>query len=123
MVVALGVASLIWGISGFGAVFGPTDPVSDLESGGEFSNEANDSAVTENSTFDASAQGSDSDNIVGIIVSGGSRIAEFAGMVALLPWELQRLGVPYYAAYPFGLMVQAIVGIGVVQFAANRVFR
>jgi hypothetical protein len=123
IVVALGVATLMWGLSGFGAIYGATDPVSDLESGNELEAQANNSAVSGDGSFNGSAQGADSDNIVGLIVSGTQAITGFAGAVALLPWEIQRLGFPYWFAFPMGLSAQAIVGIGVVQFAANRVYR
>jgi hypothetical protein len=123
-VAALGTAALIWGLSGFGAVYGVNDPVSGLESGDALEDQANDSAVSNQGQFNGSADNTDgSDNIVGIVISGISAVVQFATLVAFLPFELQRLGFPFYFAFPLGVLTQAIVGVGVVQFASNRVFR
>jgi hypothetical protein len=123
VVAALGTATLMWGISGFGSLYGTDNPVDGLQSGERLEKQANQSAVSENGSFDSSAEGADEGDIVGIIISGTSALVSFASMAALLPFELQQLGFPRYFAYPIGLLAQAIVGIGVVQFAANRVFR
>jgi hypothetical protein len=122
VVAALGTASLMWGLGGLGDLYGETNPVGDLQSGDEVERQADESAVVDNGSFSGSASRSD-DSIVGLIVSGASAITDFAAMVALLPLELQRLGLPRYAAYPLGLIAQAVVGIGVVQFATGREWR
>lgn len=123
-VAALGTAALIWGLSGAGAIYGVDDPVSGLESGDALEERSNDSAVSNDGTFNGSAENTDgSDNIVGIVISGIGAIVQFATLVALLPFELQRLGFPFWFAFPLGALTQAIVGVGVVQFASNRVFR
>lgn len=123
VVAALGAAALMWGLSGFGALYGAADPVGDLQSGDEIETQGNQSAVVEGGSYDASAEGASDDSIVGLIVSGTGAVTDFAGMVALLPFELQRLGFPYWFAWPLGVLAQAIVGIGIVQFASGRVFR
>lgn len=123
IVVALGVATMMWGVSGFGSLYGQTDPVSGLESGENLRAISDESAVSENGSFNASAKGADeSDNIVGMIISGTQAVISFAGSVALLPWELMRIGFPRWFAFPLGLSAQAVVGIGIIQFATNRVY-
>jgi len=122
IVAALGTASLMWGLSGMGAVYGQSDPVSGLESGDDIKQQGNQSVVS-NGSYDASATGASQDSVVGLIIAGTSRITDFAAMAALLPIELNRLGLPYWLAYPVGLIGQAIVGIGIVQFATNRVWK
>jgi hypothetical protein len=119
VVAAIGTASLMWGLSGFGALYGQSDPVGGLSSGDAVSAQANASAVSENGSFSGAASASD-DSIVGLIISGTSTLVAFAGMVALLPVELSALGLPFWFAYPIGLIAQALVGLGIVQFAAGR---
>lgn len=119
-VLALGVAALIWGMSGMGSIYGTQDPVSGSQAGGELEDASNDSAVGGGS-FNGSASGETSDGgIVGIIISGISFIVSFASMVGLLPFELMNLGFPNYFAIPIGLLSQALIGLGIVQFATNR---
>jgi len=124
VVAAMGTAALMWGMSGVGAIYGADDPVDGLSSGESVQEQANGSAASEDGNFSASADNSGgADNIVGVVLSGASAITDFAGMVALLPWELQSLGFPAFFAFPIGFLAQAIAGIGVVQFAAGRVYR
>lgn len=124
IVAAMGTAALMWSMSGVGAIYGTDDPVDGFEAGEKIQEEGNASAVSEDGNFSASADNSGgADNIVGVVLSGATAITDFAGMVALLPWELQRLGFPPFFAFPVGFLAQAIAGIGVVQFAAGRVYR
>jgi hypothetical protein len=120
----MGTAALIWGLSGAGALYDGGDPVTGLESGDAVRQQGEGSVVAENGTFNTSAQNSGgSDNIVGVVLSGVSYLTEFAALVALLPLELQALGFPVWFAAPIGLLVQALAGIGIVQFAAGRIYR
>jgi hypothetical protein len=124
VVAAMGTAALMWSMSGVGGIYGTDDPVDGFEAGEKIEKEGNTSAVSEEGNFSASADNSGgADNIVGVVLSGATAITDFAGMVALLPWELQRLGFPAFFAFPVGFLAQAIAGIGVVQFAAGRVYR
>lgn len=122
VVVALGVATMMWGMSGIGTEYGATDPITGLESGEKLEQAAEDSPVHENGSFNGSAKGGSEDNIVGLIISGTQALVSFTVMVGLLPAELMNLGFPKWFAMPVGLATQAIVGIGIVQFATNRVF-
>lgn len=125
VVMALATASLIWGMSGFGDVYGVNDPVGDdSQAADALQEESNESSASSGGTFEGSANtGTDSNNIVGLIISGISSIVSFGTMVALLPLELERLGFPRYFAYPIGVLAQTLVGIGIVQFATNRDFK
>jgi len=44
-------------------------------------------------------------------------------LVTLLPFKLQQMGFPYWAAYPVGLSVQLLGSISVVQVVTGRVVR
>lgn len=124
VVAALGTASLIWGLSGFGAVFMDDDPVNAGENAAsDLEGEADDSVASDEGDFNASARSGTEDNIVGVILSGIQGIVGFVTMAALLPVELRRIGFPYYFAYPVGILIQAIVGIGFIQFATGRNYR
>lgn len=123
LVLALGTASLIWGLSGIAAVYTENDPIEGSEAGDAVEGQAGQSAAGEEGDFEASARGDDSDNLVGVVFSGIDAIVSFASMVALLPFELQNLGFPRYFAYPIGVLAQGLVGIGIVQFASGRVYR
>lgn len=123
LVLAIGTASLIWGFSGVGQIFGNSDPVSGIDAGDSIVDAKNDSAVGGGS-FNGSAEGETSGGgIVGIIVSGIGFIVGFVAMVGNLPASLMQLGFPEYFAKPIGYLVVALVGLGVVQFATNRVYQ
>jgi len=116
VVLALGVTSMMWGMSGIGDVY-DQDVNSGLESDDELQEVANDSAA-KGSTADAGPnQGG---NIVGLIFSGLQRFTSIAGLVVLLPYELHNLGFPWWFALPIGLIAQTIVGIGLIEFSTNR---
>lgn len=124
VVAALGTASLIWGLSGFGAVFVDDNSVDAGQSAADqLEGEANSSVASDEGEFEASARSGNEDNIVGVILSGIQGILGFVTMAALLPVELRRIGFPYYFAYPVGILVQTIVGVGFLQFATGRVYR
>lgn len=121
-VIALGVAALIWGMAGAGTIYGTNDPVSGSQAGDAIHDASNDSAVGGgNFSGEASASEGEGD-IVGVIISGIGFIVSFASMVGLLPLEIMNLGFPPYFAIPIGLLAQALVGVGIVEFATNREF-
>jgi len=115
----LGAAAMAWQMSGIGAIAGPS-PNDDLQSGGELEQQANESVAEEG--FDSEASTSDGD-LVGVILSGVDFFAGAVGFVTLLPFELNDLGLPWYGAYPIGLVTQVIIGFAFVQAASGRVFR
>jgi hypothetical protein len=96
-------------------------PASGLDSPEELRNQSDQSGVKEGVEGDASNAG-DGD-IIGLIIDSGQAVARIAGMVVLLPLELQDLGFPSWFAVPLGLSVQTIVGVGVFQFISGRQWR
>lgn len=119
LVIALGVSSLMWGLSGVDSALTGPSATDDLKSGDELERQAPGEAEINGS---ANSNDGESD-IVGLILAGGAGIGNFINMVLLLPLELQRLGFPNWFAYPIGLTVQVIASIGLIQFVTNRVVR
>jgi hypothetical protein len=60
-------------------------------------------------------------SIVGLIVGGSQLIFSFIGSVVLLPFDLHRLGLWWWAAYPIGLLLQIHGSIAGIQFVTQRV--
>ena len=117
LVLAIGTAGMMLGMSGFTAAWGApapqTDAAADAVNGSAGSVGPNEGPVSGPvSTGDSS--------IVGLIVSGLSSLVDIAGAVVLLPLTLMNLGFPAWFSVPLGLLAQAIVGIGLVEFATNR---
>lgn len=123
VVFALGTAGMIWSLSGIGGVYGPTDPIGDTESADALEAQAANSSANNSGSLNGSARAGDDANLIGVIITGISTIVNFGGTVVLLPFELQNLGFPRYFAYPVGLLAQAFVGIGIVQWATNRFYQ
>lgn len=118
LVIALGAAAMMWGMAGVQDAY-RSENIDDLDSDSELEQEANDSAAGDGS-FNGSAGQTDDGDIVGLIVSGAGSIASFAGMIALLPVELNNMGAPWWFALPVGVTAQAIVGVGIIEFATGR---
>jgi len=119
---ALAAAVLMFQMSGIGpALTNGTGPADDLESGDKFEKE-----VAENSSSSAGFSGDvnqNSDSLVGLALGGIDAIFGWVSVLVLLPLELNRLGFPYWAAYPLGILSQAVISIGLVQFASGRNLR
>lgn len=122
LVLSLAVAAAMWGGSGIAADL-TTNPAGDLQSDGNFEEEANDSSISDDGEFEGPVASNEEGNIVGLIISGGRSIAGVFALAVLLPGELIALGIPAWAALPLGLLAQMIVGIGIIQFVTGRVFR
>lgn len=123
MVFAFATGALIFQIAGIGGMFGAADPSSDLQTPGEFEEEASDNPLNEEEDgerFDPDTRGED--NVVGFIISGFSLVFSYARLVVLFPIELQNIGVPRFAAYPVGLLMQAVLVFGIAQFASGRIW-
>ena len=121
-VAAVLVAGMAWQLAGMSAALGlgqsgPTAgvPVSQL----------NESADKYNPEVGVAGQapGSDAGGLIGIAISGGQGLANLIALAVLLPVILDNMGVPYYWAYPLGLLAQIISFIGIVQFVTNRDLR
>ena len=118
--VCLGVGVMAWNLAGMSAVVGPS-ATDDLQTGGELERQANDSAA--NQGFNSSTGDTGDGDLVGVILTGIGSLASVLRFAVLLPWELERLGLPWFGAYPIGLAAQLILSIAFVQAASNRVFR
>jgi len=115
IVLALGVAGTMWGMSGIAAIYdGPQD---DLNSREELNESAEGSSVN---GYEADAGPNQGGNIVGLIFSGISRLVALAGLVLILPAEMHNIGFPWWFSLPIGLLAQTLVGIGIVEFATQR---
>jgi len=120
LVVSLGAAITMYQMAGLPALLG-LGTTSDLES---------DEALENGSgTLDPNGQGLEGaaneqeGSIVGLIIGGGQAIFTFLGAVALLPFEMNKLGFPWWFALPIGLVLQIHAGITGIQFGVNRVVR
>lgn len=117
LVICLGIAVTMFSLSGF-ANLHETNPADDLESGDEVEKVANNSSAAEDGEF--SGSGSNQDNIIGFIISAGSRFTQIVSLIVLLPWELANLGFPSWFAFPIGGLFQLIAGIGIIEFFSGR---
>jgi hypothetical protein len=119
-VLALGVSFSIVSATGLAGVLG-ADRAPD---GSEVEQNLNESAGQSPAGDDDSLAGGVSQtgdaNLIGVIITAGGLISDFAVGVLLLPVTLNRLGLPWYAAAPLGLLAQTITGIGVIEFFTNR---
>lgn len=118
IVIAIGMASIMWSMSGFGLLFGGDDPVDGLESGQQVNESAE--KLSDDESLEVSDQGRDS--FVGSVISGGEQVIGFVKSAVLLPAELQRIGLPPWMAIPLGLGAQSIAFIGFLQFLTGRVY-
>jgi hypothetical protein len=116
VVMALAVASLMWGMSGIGSLY-TDDRMSEIQSGEDLEKTSENSSVH---GYNASAGPNEGGNIFGLIISGAVRVSRIAGMVVLLPLELYTLGFPWWFAAPVGTLIELIVGIGILEFVTNR---
>ena len=117
VVLAIGVAGLMIGGSGFTDVWGAKPPQVDSASSQVNASSAN---VSPNSGPVSGPVSTGDSSIVGLIVNGLGSLVDIAGAVAVLPLTLMNLGFPAWFAVPIGIIGELIVGIGLVEFATNR---
>jgi hypothetical protein len=119
-VLALGVSFSIVSATGLAGVLG-ADRAPDGSQVESQLEESNSSVPIDNSDEFAGGVSQTGDaNLIGLIITGFDLLGNVAVGVALLPLTLARLGLPIYAAAPLGLFIQAITGIGLIEFASNR---
>lgn len=118
--VAIAVGALMWQLGGFAAAFDNVGPGEELESGDEFEEDANSSAVRNETGGDVNKE---SDNLVGLALSGIGAFFGLLELVVFLPFELSRLGLPWFAAWPLGLFGWTVTSIGLLQIASGKVFQ
>jgi len=128
LVLAIVVASLMWGGSGYGAGVAndPTAGLGPMEQ--DLEDRANGSNVNrdvegEGSGFEGSAGGGDESNLVSFIINGGQAVMSVATFVLFLPVGLESLGAPYWFAWPMGLVTQLVASIGIIQFVTGRIYQ
>jgi hypothetical protein len=122
-VLAVLVVGMAWQLAGVNAALGVSQ--SQSPSSGIDTGQLNDTAGN-NSVEDGvsgQAPGSDAGGLIGIAISSGQALANIMGLVVMLPLVLDNGGVPYYWAYPLGLLAQLVAFIGLAQFVSNRNLR
>lgn len=126
IVFSFAAGTLMFQLAGVGALFGGPDPSSDLQSGEEFAEENDDTILSDsgeedNEEFQPDTRGGD--NLVGFIISAFGIVFSYVQLVVLFPVELQNIGMPRWAAYPIGLLIQTIGVFGVASYASGRSWR
>jgi len=122
VVMSLGLAGMMLGASGFEAAWGAPAPKTDAAQ--EEIEKANESAGVKGTEGPVSGPVSSSDSsIVGLITDGLRGLVNIAGAVIVLPRTLVNLGFPGWFAWPIGTFASALAGIGIIQFATNRVWK
>lgn len=116
IVIAIGVAGMMLGMSGFSAAWGADPPKTEAAQ-----EEVNESADLGPTSKPISGPVSSSDSsTVGLIASGLGSLTDFAGSVAHLPQTLIALNFPMWFSVPLGSVAAGLVGIGIIEFAINR---
>jgi len=122
-VAAVLVVGMAWQLAGLSAAFGVTEsagPASGIDT-----DKLNDTAGEHNVSegIGGQAPGSDAGGLIGIAISSGQALANILSMVVMLPIVLENSFVPWYWAYPIGLLTQIITFMGLAQFVSNRDLR
>lgn len=120
LVVALGASITMYQMAGVGAILG-LGTTGDLQSDDALANSSDN--LNPNDQGLSGAADEQEGSIVGLIIGGGQAIFTFVGAVVLLPFEMNKLGFPWWFALPVGLVLQVMAGITGIQFAVNRVVR
>lgn len=121
-VLSIAIGGLMWQLGGFGGLFTAEDPGEGLGTTGNVTEQANDSAIKDDFSGEASSS-SDDGGLVGLIVSGGQNIMGMLTIVVYLPYDLISLGLPPYAAEPIGNLAAILVSIGGIQLIIGRYLR
>jgi hypothetical protein len=120
VVLCIGVSGFMLHASGFTNAWGAPAPSTDAAQG-EVEN-ANQSSGPEGGPVSGPVNSGDS-SIIGLIADSLSTLTTMAGAAIQLPKTLINLGFPAWLANPIGRLAQAISGIGIIQFATNRVWK
>ncbi len=119
VVLAIGVAGAMLGMSGFESAWGAEPP--SVEPASSQVNESAGSVGVEEGPVEGPVNSGES-SIVGIVVDGLQSLTDIAGAVLVLPVTLMNLGFPAWFSIPVGAVAEALVGIGIIEFATNRVW-
>jgi hypothetical protein len=120
LALALGIASIMFGLSGVSAVFDDTDqrPTGIAD---EVEGQADNSSVDDDGGFDADSRSEG--GLIGFVIASAGTILSTAKLALTLPIALQQMGFPQWFAYPLGLATQIIAGIGFLQFVTGRIYQ
>lgn len=128
-VLAVLVVGMAWQLAGMSAALGvgqSQSPSSGIDTS-QLNDTAGDNKVSsgedEDGGISGQAPGSDAGGLIGIAISSGQALANIMALVVMFPLILDNLGVPYYWAYPLGLLAQLVAFIGLAQFVSNRDLR
>lgn len=114
---SMALAGLFMAGSGFNDAMGVDDR------GTTISDQLEDRADTNDTSFTSSARTEEEGSIPGFIISATETVVGVVWIVLAMPATLRELGFPRWFAYPLGLGFYVIMTIGVAQFASGRVFR
>lgn len=120
LVISLGASITMFQMAGLPAILG-LGTTSDLNSDKALQNSSQNLDPNDQGLEGAASQQEGS--IVGLIIGGGQALFTFLGAVVLLPFEMNKLGFPWWFAFPTGLVLQIHAGISGIQFAVNRVLQ
>lgn len=121
IVLSLALGMMVVNMSGYAAIVGSGDQKPDLASPDAVEEVGNNSSVQEG--VEGSADNADDGDIVGLILGGSNQLGDILGLVTMLPTELVALGMPWYMAYPIGLLAQIVIFIGLLQAVLGRILR
>lgn len=117
-VMAVLVVGMAWQMAGVASMLAGSGPGSGIPA-----SQLNDTAGEYNVNdggLDGSASGGSGSDIIGLVIGGVQDLADIIGLAVMLPFILVELGIPYYWAYPLGLIGQLIAFIGLAELATNR---
>jgi len=124
IVICFAAGTLIFQMSGLAAVYQSGTPVEDLDSGGELEERTNETALEQtgenDEAFGADARGDDS--LLGFAIASIGIVFQFLTLIVMFPVELSTMGVPWWAAYPTGIVMQTVALFGLAQFASGRIW-
>lgn len=119
IVLAIAVSGAMIGMSGFADAWGVQEP--DTAGPQEHLDEQSSDMNPNNGPVSGPVSSGESD-VVGLIADGLNSLVDLAAAVALLPVTLNNLGFPWWFAAPIGSLAYIITGIGLIEFASNRVW-
>lgn len=119
IVLAIGISGAMLTASGFEDAWGAPAPSTDAAQE-EVSNSSQ--SGPQNGPVSGPVSSGDS-SIIGLLADSLGTLVSFAGAVLLLPLTLINIGFPAWFVNGIGSVATGVVGIGLIQFAVNRVWK
>jgi len=117
VVISIAVGVMIIQMSGLPAVLMGGDQVSLIEADDELQKDVNESQINAKGSPESSSDG----NFFQFVVGGVGRFIEFGKLVLILPATLDALPlIPWWFAYPVGVISEGIVVIGIGEALSQR---